>query len=56
MVSISYCYATAGQVWTIRCDQMDPEIGSAPALQETFRTIALSFRVRQPETLADPRG
>ena len=56
MVSISYCYATAGHLWTIRLDQMDPESGSLPALEQTFRAIALSFRVTQPGTVADPRG
>jgi hypothetical protein len=50
MASVSYCYATTGQVWTLRFDQFDPETGSAPALEATFRAIALSFRVIQPGT------
>lgn len=53
MASISYCYATAGRVWTLRFDQFDPEIGSAPALEDNFRAIAMSFRVIEPGTVVD---
>ena len=50
MVCISHCYASAGRVWTLSFYQYDPEIGSAPVLEGTFRAIASSFRVTQPGT------
>lgn len=53
MTCMSYCYATAGRVWTLSFepfDPFDPQIGSPPILEGTLRAIALSFRVIQPGT------
>ena len=55
MAAFSYCYATAGGLWTLRFDQFDPEIGAAPALEDNFRAIAMSFHVIEPGPSSMPR-
>lgn len=45
---ISYCYATAGFVWTLAFDPLgplDPRNGPDPELDDAFLAIAQSFRV-----------
>ena len=46
---VSYCYATAGWVWTLAFDPLDLESGPAPELDETFQAIAQSFHVTQTD-------